>query len=249
MWFLSLTYSFLVSRVWRQLAEDPLLWRRFVLVVDSNTDFVILDTINRFSRVQSLIVRGVGEQKVEEIWRLLGCRNIETVFCTKLDFLRLAGQLNFLRKVTNLKHFIVTGSVSYHIEDKVDEAVKIRNLLKTIANSVEDGNCKLKSLSLDTHLYNVESLVMTKVVESLERLDLSSCDLGNNDANAFVDAILKSDTLKRLVLNKSYKNTHVDPRKLARAVHKLEFVNLVVHNENQFRELWKIYTGRMNTTN
>ena len=105
--FLSLCSAALVSRVWRQVAEDPSLWRRFVLVVHSTSDFATLDNTNRFSRVQTLVVKGVGETQVDKLRQLVECRNTKTVICTRLDFMRLERKHDFLRRVTKLKHFFV----------------------------------------------------------------------------------------------------------------------------------------------
>ena len=41
-----------LSRQWRCLAEDPLLWREFVLCLDSSSDLALLPDMDRFSLVR-----------------------------------------------------------------------------------------------------------------------------------------------------------------------------------------------------
>ena len=78
------------------------------MVVHSTSDFATLDTTNRFSRVQTLIVKGITENQVARLLRLVEDRHIETVFCTLCVLVVLAGQHGFLRRVIQLnKQFIV----------------------------------------------------------------------------------------------------------------------------------------------
>ena len=250
--FLSLCSAALVSREWRQLAEDPLLWKRFVLVINSSSDLAALNTTTRFSRIKTVMVRGAEEHQTNQLRQLLKCRHIETVFCTSLDFLRLAGKSDFLVRVTQLKHFITTGyydTITDQDREKLEETLKITRLFKTIANSADEGNCKLLQLGLDTCPFKVDPIVLAKVVGSLERLDLASCELEEKGADTFVDAILESKSLKRLYLNTYFQAAHVEPMKLARALHKLEYIHVVVFNEDQFREIIKIFTGETEFNN
>ena len=114
--FVSLCSAALVSRVWRQVAEDPSLWRRFVLVVDCTSDIASLDATTRFSRVQSLGVRGVEKQQVEGIWRLsLENIQIKTVFLSRFDLKRLLGKL-CLNKAKELNHIVVYNNTNTDIE-------------------------------------------------------------------------------------------------------------------------------------
>ena len=69
--FVSLCCAALVSRMWRQVAEDPSLWKRFVLVVNFSSDLTAMDTCTRFSRVQSLVVNEVRMNQIIRLWELV----------------------------------------------------------------------------------------------------------------------------------------------------------------------------------
>ena len=251
--FVSLCSAALVSRVWRQVAEDPSLWSRFVLVVGSTRvrDLGSLNTITRFSRVQSLGVRGVEEHQVEGIRRLFEHRPIRTVFLSRLDLKSLIGYICWYI-TQELKHIVIYNNTNPDIErmtlydsSNMEEAAAIETLLKhiAIAISVALGYCKLKSLSLNTCLFKIDPITMAKLIGSLEKLELFSCVVEYEEANAFVDGILSNDSLKMLALDRFFHAGHVDPEKLARAVHKLEYVHMVLFHAKQVRVILKMCTG------
>ena len=247
--FVSLCSAALVSRVWRQVAEDPSLWRRFVLGVDCTSDIASLDTTTRFSRVQSILVRGVGKYQVEGIQRLLEDRQIKTVFLTRLDLKMLAIELCFL-VAKELKHIIVYNDTTTDIDrmntnasSNFREAVQIEIMLRIMAKSVDFGNFKLKSLSLNTCIFKMDQIILAKLIGSLEKLELFSCVVKYEEAVAFVDAILSSNSLRMLALDRFFYAGHVEPEKLARAVHKLEHVHMVLFHAKQVRVILKMCTG------
>ena len=249
--FDSLCHAALVSRVWRQVAEDPSLWRRFVLVVHSSSDLTALDTCTRFSRVQSLVVNEAGLEQIIRLWRLVEHTNFKTVFCARVDFVILAENPQFLKRVTQLKHFIVFDNSKR--KENIDrnlcaghstsrEVIKIGYLFRAISDSADENSCKLKSLMLNTYIYKVDPVVLAKVVRSLERLDLSCCHFGDKEVEAFVDAILSSNSLKMLVVDQFFRPLQVEHNKLARAVNRLEYVNLVLFSKKQIEEIVKMCT-------
>ena len=131
-----------------------------------------------------------------------------------LDFRGSAVKPNFLIRVTQLKHFIVVNNNYIDSDSNSDtyremltkyfEALKIATLFSTIAKSVDEGNCKLKSLSLNTCIYEVDPMALLKMVGSLQKLDLSACYIGFEEVEAFVDAILESVSLKMLELDRYF---------------------------------------------
>ena len=171
--FDSLCHAALVSRVWRQVAEDSLLW--FGLVVGSSSDLPAIDTYTRFSRVQSLVVNEAGLEQIIRLRRLVEHKNFKTVFCARVDFVMLAGNPQFLKRMTQLKHFIVfdNSNMNGHIDEHLNsyEYILIEVMFKVIADSVDEHSCKLKILMLNTYLYKVNPVNLAKVVGSLERLD------------------------------------------------------------------------------
>ena len=199
--FLSLCNAALVSRVWRQVGEDPSLWKRFVLVVHSTSDLATLDTITKFSRVQRLVVKEVGECHMDRLRRLVEDKHIDTVFCTRWDFERLGRNQDFFKRVTQLKHFIVYEVPEKTVDEGSIRGMEIWKLFGEIANSLEEGKSKLRSLSV-YDIIGIDPILLGKVVGGLEMVDLGASDLWNDEVEAVVDAVLESTSLKMAVFGK-----------------------------------------------
>jgi hypothetical protein len=183
--FGDLARAALVCRQWRCLAEDPLLWRDYVLCLDSSRNLDLLPGMDRFSAVRSLVVRTVSEEQLSLLDQQLGARTeggkLETLVVLHQGFRRLLSFQGIVQAVPLLKNFMAGGWV--FLGSACSEA-----LFAELAGAMNEGRSKLQSLSLGgcPSLHSIPPVQLARVVAGLRKADIGDTYLKKSQVAALM---------------------------------------------------------------
>ena len=234
----------LVCRQWRCLAEDPLLWRDFVLCLDSSSNLDLLPGMDRFSAVRSLVVRTVSEEKLFLLGQQLGARpeggKLDTLVFLNQGFRRLPSFRGIVQAVPLLKNFMVRGS------DFSDFSNLSEALFAELAGAMDEGRSRLQSISLGgcPSLHSIPPVQLVRVVAGLRKADIGYTYLKESQVAALMAVLLEGSKLEELDIRGS-DFLQVEPKTLARVVHGIKkiFLDVSVSQKPQLEEVLKMCTG------
>ena len=169
--FGDLARAALVCRQWRCLAEDPLLWREYVLCLDSSSNLDLLPGMDRFSAVRSLVVRSVSEEQLSLLGQQLGARSegpeggqLETLVVLNQNFGGLPSFRGIVQAAPLLKNFMVMGWVFRDFSEAV---------FAELAGAMDEDRSRLQSLRLEGYsLRSIPPVQLAKVVAGLRKADI-----------------------------------------------------------------------------
>ena len=143
--FGDLARAALVCRQWMCLAEDPRLWRDYVLCLDSSRNLDLLPGMDRFSAVKSVVVRSVSVEQLFLLGQQLGARTeggkLETLVILDQVFRGLPSFLGIVQEVPLLKNFMVVGWA--FLDSASSEA-----FFAELAGAMDEDRSRLQSLRL-----------------------------------------------------------------------------------------------------
>ena len=257
--YMDLASAALVCREWRCLADDPLLWRDFVLQVDSSSNLAVLPGIKKFSAVRSLVVITDGsDEQQKQLSPLLGQQvNARVQGDFKLETLVLHHPLMSLERQRNHYGFLVCPSLLKAVPQlknllfcqwgSLGTAAQVDSLFAEVAAAMDEGRCDLQYLSL-ANGWNVlgprsiAPVMLAKVVSGLVKADIDYINLGKEHVAALMAALLDSNKLTELDISGS-DLSQVEPKTLAKIVHNIKTVSLDDPQKLQLDEILKMCTG------
>ena len=241
--FGDLARAALVCRQWRCLSEDPLLWRDYVLCLDSSRNLDLLPGMNRFSAVRSLVVRTVSEEQLFLLGQQLGARSegpeggkLETLVFLDQGFRRLPSFRGIVQAVPLLKNFMVHCCGFRDFSEAV---------FAELAGAMDEDRSRLQSLSLyGNSLSSIPPVQLARVVAGLQKADIGYTYLKKSQVAALMAALLEGSQLEELDIRGS-DFFQVEPKTLARVVHGIKkiFLDASVSQKPQLEEVLKMCTG------
>ena len=242
--FGDLARAALVCRHWRCLAEDPLLWRDFVLCLDSSSNLAILPGMDRYSAVRRLVVRRVSVEQLSLLGQQLGARTevgrLETLVIMDRSIMGLPCFLDFVQAVPLLQTFIFGGRWCF-LDSAFCEA-----LFAEVAGAMDKGRSRLQSLLLldlgGSSFISIPPVQLAKVVAGLRKANICDYFLEKKQVASLMAALLESSPLEYLDIG-GVDLSQVEPKTLARVVHGIKKVHINVSQKPQLEEILKMCTG------
>ena len=264
--FRDLAAAALVCRRWRVAAEQPALWRQFVIMATKHTDVLQLATIPRLATANRIVMKGVVGEQAVALWgqvvaRMEGQAGLDTLLCIMQDFAGIKDLAGFCRGVTKLRHFALRRSSFANLTSD-DESVECRlneeprwntftdsqqaALFAELAAATTLGSCRLVRLELDsTTLTAVPPATLATTLGALVKVEVAGADLTSQQVAALVEAVEASTTLQEVRMEDNYTG-EVEAAALARAVHRLTKVSLDI---TEVDHLVQVLQGCLDRTN
>jgi len=210
----------LVSKIWRDIGEDPTLWNWCRVVVRQKGDINSF-SIRRLQQIQEICLNTGGNWEAGD-WETIFEVVVRLPMLKKLDFL---GD-NYLSTVGPE----LFGSVVTRIEDVNLINSKLTNDQKRALFTAMDLDSQMKKLNLNgNNLYSLEPELFARVVTRLESANLGGTNLTNEQKLALFMEMSLNSQMKKLDL--ACNNlSDVDSELFARVVTRLEDLNLCFTN-------------------
>jgi len=212
----------LVSRAWREVVDDPSVWKQFSLSVDEHNVGILKDIldINRFGRLQKIKT---------------GCGPFISELGTTLLF-------NLILNWTNLRHLELTNTNVCNVDPDIfsdainsletvnlDMNLLTFNQTKLLFNKMKEDT-KLVTLSVKYNtLLSVDPVVLAKCLSQLRVLNLTNSHVNPEQVRAFFSAMKHQTYLVKLTLVE-INITDVDAEVFASCANKLEYLKLTNDN-------------------
>ena len=181
-----------VNRRWREMGEDPYLWKNISLAISSRTQPVI---------GQILKMKRLDRLRIVELSSPIPAGQAQDVLCLLKDHesvkdLNIAGSK--LSKVqADILGNMVRGLEVLVVTNCRLTLIQIKNILNVISN---DSTCKMKELYIGSNdLHQLPPLLLSNCVTKLSTLHCDNTYLMDNQVEALFLAISQEDsTLKEL---------------------------------------------------
>jgi len=239
----------LVNTKWRDLGEDPSLWKWCRVRVNKWVHIKHL-SMRRFQWIQEILVWSPDQA---DLFNYVGNWNAddwEAVFQAVTRLPRIKKMDLRGNNLSSLEPGLFTRALT-RLEDVNLSYCNFTVDQKEALFTALCNNSQLKKLGVGySNLSSVEPRLFAKAITSLEDVDLGNTDITNVQAQELFIEICQNCSLKKLDL---YRNnlSHVDPAVLATAVNRLEDVDLtrtMLSNEQIFSILGQVQEDTKLTT-
>jgi len=209
----------LVNRRWRQVGEEPILWRKCVLTIHNKEDINKVK-IRRCRRIRNICVQPSKDWDEKTDWEVL-LRNV-----TELPDLRevegLAFQ-NLFNVEAGLLGRVLTGLEVVGLRGSFLSPEQINAIIEDIRKETS----KIKKLDLERNdLSEVDPEVLGESMSILEDVDLTETKLSTLHLTKIFTHVMKdSSKLKKINLQLT-RLSDVDTELLAKGVNRMELVDL-----------------------
>ena len=246
----SLATAALVCREWRELANDLILWMDMVLKIRGSSAGLggvrswrmikRLWTMSRYSKVSRLVLRGVvfKRKMMKRLWRQVTARirlgSISNLACVGQSFTSIKTEeerSELFGAMARLNHLLI--DTNYQDDENTLNDEQKTALFQEMERAIQQGSCKLETLIIgSTNLSSLPLSTLAVVPPNLINLNIAMAILTKEQLDVLIPALISSSSLKHLNIENSDLK-FVDPKLLAKLVHKTKQIFLDIAREDQ----------------